>query len=249
VRLAIRARARRAGIGPAAGRWLGHGEGRTHLAFNDGPQPALLLPLAADQREQVHVAVVGRRAVEAHGAEDRVVRLLVHRGPGNDRQPHAAPLLRRLRRPQARRFRLRAHGFEQIEPDVLVVVIIAAIGFERQHMFRHKRARALADVFEFGGEGEIHNESSFTLPCRGRAGERSEPGWGRASSSIVPCGTPPPRAAYREPTPPLPGGGKKNQPPRAPPWPPSATPAAPLMQGPPSGDTRWRVAPIPRAPR
>src|SRR5437764_1210622 len=144
VALALRASADHAGIGAAAGRGLGHGEGGTHSALDNRPQPALLLRLAADQRQQVHVAVVGRRAVEAYGPEDRAVRLLVHRGPGNDRQPHAAILLRRLRRPQAGGLRLRTQAVEQVEPDILVVVVVAAVGFQRQHVFRPDRTRALA---------------------------------------------------------------------------------------------------------
>ena len=154
--LLLRAGADHAGIGAAAGRRLGHGEGGTHLALDDRAQPALLLRAAADQRQQVHVAVVGRRAVEAYGPEDRAVRLLVHRGPGDDRQPHAAILLRRLRRPQAGGLRLRTHAVEQIEPDILVVVVVAAILFQREHVLRNKGARALADVFDFGGKRKVH---------------------------------------------------------------------------------------------
>ena len=68
--------------------------GRSHLSFCAG---------VPREREQVHVAVVGRLAVERHRTEDRAVGLLVHRRPADDRQRHAAVVLRRLRRPQALR--------------------------------------------------------------------------------------------------------------------------------------------------
>ena len=71
--------------------------------------------------EQVHVAVVGRHAVEGERAEHRARGLLVHRRPGDDRQRHAAELLGRLRRPQPRGLRLGAHRLEALFGDVLVL--------------------------------------------------------------------------------------------------------------------------------
>src|SRR5262249_37663697 len=59
----LRARADHAGIGAAAGRGLGHGEGGAHPPFDDGLEPFVLLCRCAHPREQVHVAVVGRRAI------------------------------------------------------------------------------------------------------------------------------------------------------------------------------------------
>ena len=85
---------------PGAGSVMAKDE-RT-LPSTIGLQPFVLLRRRAGQREQVHVAVVGRRAIERERPEDRAVRLLVHRRPADDRQRHAAVLLRRLRRPQAR---------------------------------------------------------------------------------------------------------------------------------------------------
>src|SRR5229473_2141564 len=87
-----------AGVGAAAGRRLGHGEGRAHVALDDRPEPSFLLRRGASARDEIHVAVVGGLAVEARRAEDRAVRLLVHRRPADDRQRHAAVLLGGLRR-------------------------------------------------------------------------------------------------------------------------------------------------------
>ncbi len=118
---ALGAGADHAGIGAAAGRRLGHGEGRAHLALDDRAQPALLLGRRAGARQQVHVAVVGRHAVERERPEQRARRLFVHRRPGDDRQRHAAELLGRLRRPQASGLRLRPHRFEPLAGNVLVL--------------------------------------------------------------------------------------------------------------------------------
>ncbi len=128
-----------AGIGAAAGCRLGHRKGGAYVALDDRAQPLFLLSRRADKREEIHVAVVGRRTIERDRAEDRAVRLLIHRGPADDRQTHATVLLRRLRRPQALRFRLLANSREQIEADVFVVVVVRPIGLERQHMLVPQR--------------------------------------------------------------------------------------------------------------
>ena len=70
------------GIGAAAGRGLGHGEGGAHLAVDDRLQPPVLLRRRADLREHIHVAVVGRRAVERDRPEDRAVQLPRTAPPG-----------------------------------------------------------------------------------------------------------------------------------------------------------------------
>jgi hypothetical protein len=76
-------------IGAAARRWLGHGEGGFHLALDHRPQPPFLLRRRAGVREQIHVAVVGRRAVDRERAEHRARRFFVDRRPSDDRQRHA----------------------------------------------------------------------------------------------------------------------------------------------------------------
>ena len=96
------AREHHAGIGAGAGMRLGHHEGRAHLALDDRAQPFFLLLRRADLGEQVHVAVVGRHAIDGERAEDRARGLLVDRRPGDDRQLHAAEFLRRLAAPTGR---------------------------------------------------------------------------------------------------------------------------------------------------
>ena len=116
--------------------------------------------------QHVHVAVVRRHAVERQRSEQRARRLLVHHRPGDDRQLHAAVFLRRLRRPQPGRPRLLPHRREPRMRDVLVLGKIARIGFERQHVFIDEGARANAEVFDLGREGEIHDEP-FVMCCVG----------------------------------------------------------------------------------
>ena len=53
-------------------------------------------------------------------------------------------------------FRLLAHRFEARVRDVLVVGEILRIGFQRQHVLGDEGAHAQAQVFDFGGEGEVH---------------------------------------------------------------------------------------------
>ena len=96
------ARQHHGGIGARAGMRLGHHEGRAHLALDDGAQPFFLLLGRADFGDEVHVAVVGRHAVDGERAEDRARRFLVDRRPGDDRQPHAAEFLGRLAAPTGR---------------------------------------------------------------------------------------------------------------------------------------------------
>src|SRR5262249_21371344 len=168
IALALGAGADHAGVGAAARRRLGHGEGRAHLALDDRPQPLLLLRRRADAREQVHVAVVGGRTVEAYRAEDGAVRLFVHGGPADHRQAHATELLRRLRRPQAGFLRLRAHVREQVEPDVLVAIVVVAVRLERQHVLLDEGAGAPADVLDLGREREVHDPCLSTLRQRTR---------------------------------------------------------------------------------
>src|SRR6516162_4448473 len=71
---------------PGAGSVMAKAE-RT-LPSTIGFEPLLLLRRRTGAREQVHVAVVGRRAVERERPEDRAVDLLVHRRPAHYRKRH-----------------------------------------------------------------------------------------------------------------------------------------------------------------
>src|SRR5450830_1580079 len=135
---------------------LGHGEGRAHLTVDDGLEPFVFLRGRAGARQEIHVAVVGRHAMDRERTEDRARRLLVDRRPGNDWQPHAAVFLGRLRRPQAGFLGFLAHGRQPRRGDVLVVGEIGRIGFERQHVLLDEGAYAQADGFDLGRQREVH---------------------------------------------------------------------------------------------
>src|SRR5262249_19603389 len=89
--LALGAGANHPGIRPAAGGGLGHREGGAHLSRHDGTEPFFSLSRRSGTREQIHVAVVRRRAVERERAEDRAVGFLVHHRPAPPRRRPAAP--------------------------------------------------------------------------------------------------------------------------------------------------------------
>src|SRR5437588_630019 len=115
-----------------------------------------MIGMRRTMRQPIDVAVIGSRAVETDRAEDRPVRLLVYRGPADDRQRHAAVFLGRLRRPQAGGLALLTQSLEKVEADVVVVVVIAAIGFERQHVLFNEGARAQTDVLDLARKREVH---------------------------------------------------------------------------------------------
>jgi hypothetical protein len=150
--LLLGARQHHAGIGTRAGMRLGHHERRAHLALDDRPQPLFLLLGRTHFGEQVHVAVVGRHAVNGERPEDRARRFLIDRRPSADRQSHAAKFLRRLWRPQARGTRLDPHHFEPVVRNVLVVGKIGRVFLQRHDMFVDESAHLEAQRFDFRGE-------------------------------------------------------------------------------------------------
>ena len=120
--------------------------GRSHFSFCAGV-PVL--------REQIHVAVVRRHAIDRERPKERARRLLVDRRPGDDRQVHAADIPSATAAPTGRLFALARTGEPRLR-DVLVLGEILRIGFERQHVLLDERAHAQAKVFDLGRQREIH---------------------------------------------------------------------------------------------
>ena len=89
----IRARSRR---------WLAHRERRARAARRERPQQALALLVAADDLEQVHVALVGGRAVQRGRPEQAVAGLLEHGGLRAHVEAETAVAPRDGRRQEAR---------------------------------------------------------------------------------------------------------------------------------------------------
>ena len=147
-------------VGAAPGMRLGHHERRADAAVDDRLQPARLLRVGADALERHHRAVVGRRAVERRGAEDRAVHLLVARRHADERQAAAAAGLRHLQRPQPLGARLRAHPRQHVLAHVLVLVVVRAVGLERDQSLVDEPPHAAAHVVDRGSQREVHRVAS-----------------------------------------------------------------------------------------
>ncbi len=91
---------------------LGHGEARPHRPLAQRAQVALLLLVGAEVQQRVHVALVGRLAVEHPRPVVGARRLGLHHRQGDVAETHAAPLGRHLRQPQAGLARRRPQGEE-----------------------------------------------------------------------------------------------------------------------------------------
>ena len=90
-----------AGSEPAPGRRLGHREAGPDLTRRKRPKVLLLLLLAGDHLEQVHVALIRGGAVQGQWPEQRVPGRLEDDRLSPNVQPTAAPLLRHVRREQS----------------------------------------------------------------------------------------------------------------------------------------------------
>src|SRR5207245_10058555 len=86
--------------------WLGHREGRADLALAQRLERLLLLLGRAVALEHLHVAGVGRRAVESLRRERRTAHDLAERRVLEVREPGTAPALREKEVPEAALARL-----------------------------------------------------------------------------------------------------------------------------------------------
>ena len=97
VLVALRLDQRRVGAGDLG---LGHREARPRRALAQRAQVLLLLLVGAPVQQGVHVALVGRLAVEHPRAVVRLRRLGLHHRQLDVAEPHAAPLRRHVRQPE-----------------------------------------------------------------------------------------------------------------------------------------------------
>ena len=121
VTVGLGARAEVRGIGAGAGRGLGHAEGAGDARLDERAQILLPLRLAAGGQEQVHVALVGRVAVEDARADGRAAHLAEQHAHAHDAEPAAAPLRREVRRVEAGGARL---GLQRSERVVVPLPIL-----------------------------------------------------------------------------------------------------------------------------
>ena len=135
---------------------FGHHEGRANLAVDDRLQPLVLLFFRRDPVQHEHIAVIGRRAVEADRSEDRAVHLFVGGGHADLIETEAAPFLGHLRCPKPRRLHLVLGGFEDAWFDVFMRIVVGAIRLQRNDVLIDESAHLCAIFLDLGGKREVH---------------------------------------------------------------------------------------------
>ena len=132
-------RAQRGGIGAGAGGGLGHREAGADLSCRERSQVTGLLLVGRDLRQQVHVALVGRRAVERERAEQAVAGLLEDDALLEQVQREPAVLLRDLRGEKA------------------------GVGGLLLQLCAQLRARLAESELSLGGDGDVAHEGSDAI--------------------------------------------------------------------------------------
>jgi hypothetical protein len=116
---------------------LGHREEGAGRPLDERPQKALLLLLRAEHVEDLAVARVGRLAVEHELRPHAAADLLVQERVLHEAGACAARLGRQVRRPDARRLRLRA---QLVDQSVGRVVLALERSLVRIDVLLHERA-------------------------------------------------------------------------------------------------------------
>ena len=150
------------GIGACARRRLAHGERRAHRARCERAQEALLLLVASDLGEQVHVPLVGRGAVQRGRPEQAVSRLLEHCGLRADVESETPVRARNGRCQQSGR----PGGRLQLLPDV-VRRSVSRVGralLGGDHDVAHECADTVAKLERLGCEPRVGGQPATTVP-------------------------------------------------------------------------------------
>ena len=140
-------------------RGLGHREAGADLAVEQRLQPFLLVRLAAVADDRLHVAGVGRRAVERLRADRRAAHDLAEMRVFLVRERVGVFALRQEQVPQALRLRL---GLELLHDRRHVPAARQLLELTLEHVLGridvllHEGGDALLQVFDAGGEGEEH---------------------------------------------------------------------------------------------
>ena len=116
---------------------FGHRETTAHTAANEGRQEALLLGGRAVQVQDLHVADVGRLAIEEIVAKRAAAERLAHVAEFHQRQAHSAQFFGQMGRPQAKRLdpgALLCQRWQQFASTHLAEVIL-----KRVDLLFHKR--------------------------------------------------------------------------------------------------------------
>ena len=127
---------------------FGHREARAGEALTQRLQVLLLLPLGTPMQERVHVAFVGRLAVERVRPEARLGRLGLHHRELDVAETHPAPFLGHLREPDAPLLGFLAHRDDRLDQRRAVVLLDPFL--ERSDDGLDEGMHLGADLFELG---------------------------------------------------------------------------------------------------
>ena len=155
-------RAKQRGVRACAGRRLAHGERRAHRARGERAQEALLLLVAADLGEQVHVPLVRCGAVQGEWPEQAVPGLLEYRRLRAHVESQT-PVRTRHRRGQQTG---RARGCLQLLADVVrrPVSGVGRTPLGGHHDVAHEGADAVAKLERLGCEPRVGGQPATTVP-------------------------------------------------------------------------------------
>ncbi len=146
---------RRVGAGDLG---LGHREARPRRALAQRPEVLLLLLVGAPVQQRVHVALVGRLAVEHPRAVGRLGRLGLHHRQLDVAEAHAAPLRRHVRQPEAGLLGLLAHLDQGSDVGLAVGLLEAFVVdllLRRLDDALDERRVPAADLLELGRKAEV----------------------------------------------------------------------------------------------
>ena len=156
------------GVGGGDAR-LGHDEGRADLALQQGLQPLLLVLGRAVALQHLHVAGVGRGAVEGLGRQPRPAHLLGQVGVFDGGQPEALVAGREPEVPQAPLARLGLEAFADLLLTLGVGPAVAALAdlglvllLQRHDLLADHGAHLLDERLHLGRHAEVHGTSSVS---------------------------------------------------------------------------------------
>ena len=163
----VRSNQRRIGSGDLG---LGHGEARHHRSIAERAQVTLLLIVVAPVQKRVHIALVGRHAVENPRTDASLPGFGVHHRQLHVTQPHPAPLLGHVRKPQSESFGLLAQSNDggEIVATRKRVFFILRPRHRRNNGPLDELANPQADLFVFGRESEVNGHGRPLLSPRRR---------------------------------------------------------------------------------
>ena len=162
-------------IGTRARCRLGHREAARDLAPRERTEPPLAHARRRRAQQQIHVALIGRIAVEARRADRRAPHLAEERAHAHDPETEAAVLLGEVRHEEARLARLLPKGIQRVA--ALGPVLLEDLPLVRHDMVVHEGANADAKSRKVGGQVEADHASRIARETRQDCGETEPRAW------------------------------------------------------------------------